>query len=108
MPIKLRIVTAFLDLMPLWPVMVAVLGGLLSIRVSRGRWIIHSLTFLGMLMVPFAYVRIESYVDPTSIDYPGPGEGLIIFPYLFMLLLAAASYAVFCFVSAQSRSERTR
>src|ERR1700761_2224736 len=93
----------FMSLWLIWltPIWVAVLGGTTSLHLSRRRWIVHVVVFAIMLLAPFAAIYLQGIIDPTSIENPGPGDGLALLLYAPELLLAVVLYSIFAFATRQ-------
>ena len=45
------------------------------------------------------YLRIQALLDPTTVLYPGPGDGFVVLIYLLLLVPSVIGYAIFCYVS---------
>jgi hypothetical protein len=84
-------------LLPFAPPVLAVIGGGISLRLSRCRWIVHTITLVAMILALPVYIYLEGVVDPTTVEYPGPGDGFVVLFYLASLLLTAIGYLPFCF-----------
>jgi hypothetical protein len=78
-------------------ILIAGVGG--TLRMSRHRWLGHVVTAAGMLLTLPAYVWIGGVLDPTTIDYPGPGDGFLVLLYGFFLMLALSLYAAYAWVT---------
>lgn len=85
------------------PIVIIALGVVVSMHLSWGRWIIHLLVFAALVCAPLAAFRIEWWADPTTILYPGPGEGFLVILYLVLMIPLALGYAVFALVSFFAR-----
>jgi hypothetical protein len=57
--------------------------------------------FIAMACALPVYLRIQALIDPTTILYPGPGDGFILLIYLLLLIPAVIGYAIFCYLSRQ-------
>jgi hypothetical protein len=88
------------------PIFLAILGCVLSARLSSRRWVLHSLVFAAMLFVLPAFIFFQGIVDPTTIDGPGPGDGGIVLLYLAMLVPSAIAYATIAWASYRQRKRR--
>jgi hypothetical protein len=55
------------------PPLIAVCGALLALRLHWTKWLIHFGAIAGILVAPLLSVYIENTVDPTIVEYPGPG-----------------------------------
>ena len=64
--------------LPLVPIVIALLAGMISLRLSRRRWIVHTIGFAAMAFALPIYLRIQALLDPTTILYPGPGDGSVV------------------------------
>jgi hypothetical protein len=85
--------------LPIAPLLLAILGAIVSLQLSRRRWIIHAITFVAMVLALPIYIRIEGLVDPTTIQYPGPGDGFVVLLYGAVLLLTVIGYSAFCLLA---------
>jgi hypothetical protein len=84
---------------PFAPVLIALSARALSFRLSRRRWIIHTAAFVAMAVALPVYLRIQAALDPTTVLYPGPGDGFIVLIYVLLLVPSIIGYAIFCYVS---------
>jgi hypothetical protein len=84
---------------PFAPVLIAISAGVLSLRLSRRRWIIHTAGFVAMAIALPVYLRIQALLGPTTVLYPGPGDGFVVLIYLLLLVPSVIGYAIFCYVS---------
>jgi hypothetical protein len=94
---------AMFGLIWLAPILLAVLGRVVSTRLSSRRWIVHSLVFAAMLFALPALIYFRGLIDPTTIEGPGPGDGGIVLLYLAMLVLSALIYGVIAWTSYRAR-----
>lgn len=83
---------------PFAPVLIALSAGAISFR-SRRRWLIHIGAFVATTVALPVYLRVQALLDPTTVNYPGPGDGFIVLLYLFYLLPSLIGYVIFCYVS---------
>jgi hypothetical protein len=88
------IITLFTTLI-IFPLLVAVCGALLALRLHWTKWLVHFVVIDAILVAPLFAVYIEGILDPTTVDYPGPGEGLLLFLYLFTAVPSLLGYLVF-------------
>ena len=79
---------------PLAPIAISVCGILIASRLSRGRWIVHVAIVLAMLLAPYLSIYLREIADPTLIEGPGPGDGIVMLFYLTVLVLCLISYGV--------------
>jgi hypothetical protein len=82
------------------PVLIVVTGAIVTRRMSRYRWVIHVLTFVGVFVALPVYIWVGAILDPTSLELPGPADGFV---YLVCLLVAISSiigYAVYAVAHA--------
>jgi hypothetical protein len=63
--------------------------------IKRGRWLVHTLAVAAMVASMPIYLHIEGVLDPSSIEYPGPGVGFGILLWLFCLVTALILYAAY-------------
>jgi hypothetical protein len=100
-------VTKTLDVLwaclPLAPVAISILAGITSLQFSRRRWIVHTFAFAAMVFTPPIYLRIQSLLDPTTVLYPGPGDGFVLLLYLFLLIPSLAGYSMFCYANRRRK-----
>jgi hypothetical protein len=89
--------------LPYAPLVLAVLGGIISLRLSQRRWIVHTITLGAMISALPIYIYLQGVIDPTIIEYPGPGDGFIVLLYLAVLLLTGIGYLAFCFFSRTTK-----
>jgi len=82
-------------LLMIFPPLVAVCGALLALRLHRTKWLVHFVVIAAILLAPLLAVYIESILDPTTVEYPGPGEGLLLFVYVFTAVPSLLGYLVF-------------
>ncbi|NGX94377.1 MAG: hypothetical protein G4V63_03800 [Candidatus Afipia apatlaquensis] len=68
-----------LGLIWLVPILLAALGVVVSSRVSSGQWIVHSLVLAAMALMLPAALYLQGVIDPTTVEYPGPGDGFMVF-----------------------------
>lgn len=87
------------------PILLAAIGGVLSSRLSSGRWIVHSCVFAAMLLVLPAALYFQGVIDPTTVEYAGPGDGFVILLYLIMLIGSAFYYGAFAWVTYRKRKQ---
>ena len=89
-----KLFASFLILIWFAPVWIATLGTLIHVRLSRRRWIVHVAVLAAMLFAPISAVYLQGIVDPTTIQNPGPGDGLALLLYLPEMVLSFLIYAV--------------
>jgi hypothetical protein len=77
------------------PPLVAVCGALLALRLHWTKWLVHSGVLVAILVAPLLSVYVEKTVDPTTVEYPGPGEGLLLLAYPFTAVPSLLGYLVF-------------
>jgi hypothetical protein len=94
----------FLALIWFAPVWFATLGTVIHMRMSRRRWIVHIAVLVVMLFAPISAVYLQGIVDPTTIQNPGPGDGLALLLYLPEMVLSFLIYGVIAI--AISRTNR--
>jgi hypothetical protein len=83
---------------PFTPVLIALSAGALSF-LCRRRWIVHIGAFVAMIIALPVYLRVQALLDPTTVSYPGPGDGFVVLLYLFYLPPSLIGYAIFCYVT---------
>ncbi len=87
-------------LVMIFPPLIAVCGALLALRLHWTKWLVHFVVIAAVLVAPFFSVYIENIVDPTTVEYPGPGEGLLLFAYPFTAVPSPLGYLVFVILNA--------
>ena len=80
--------------LPLAPVVIAVCGIVLAIFLSRRRWLVHIGSVALMLMAPAISIYLREAADPTLIEGPGPGDGLILVAYILVMVLCLFVYTL--------------
>jgi hypothetical protein len=93
------IITLFTMLM-IFPPLVAVCGALLALRLRWTKWLVHFVVIAAVLVAPFFTVYIEALFDPTTLQYPGPGDGLAVLFYSFTAVPSLLGYLAFAIVNA--------
>lgn len=88
-----------LEFLPIAPPVIVLSAGLLSRLVSRGKWMVHIAAFVATILVVPLFIRIQALIDPTTIQYPGPGDGFILILYALLWFPSAIGYAIFCYLS---------
>jgi hypothetical protein len=81
------------------PPIIVIAGAFATMRMSKRKWVVHLVVFTALFFSFPLYIWIESKLDPTSIEYPGPGDGLAFLFYLFLLLPSALVYSVYAWFS---------
>jgi hypothetical protein len=102
-----RLYISLFDLLPFAPPVLAVLGGITSLQLSRQRWIVHTITLVTMVLTLPIYIHFLGVLEPSSIQYPGPGDAFVAMLYVVILLPTALVYSVFSFFT-RTRSDQTR
>jgi hypothetical protein len=82
-------------LIMIFPPLVAVCGALLALRLRWTKWLVHFVVIATILVAPLFAVYIEGILDPTTVEYPGPGDGLVLLVYLFTAVPSLFGYLVF-------------
>jgi hypothetical protein len=100
-----KLLNTLFGLLWLAPVLLAVLGGIVSSRLSRRRWVVHGLVFAAMLFALPAFTYFQGVIDPTTIEGAGPLDGAILLLYLVMLALSAPIYAIFAWALYSARKQ---
>jgi hypothetical protein len=98
-----KLLNTLFGLIWLVPVLLAVFGCALSLRLSRRRWIVHILVLSAVLFALPAFIYLQGISDPTTILGPGPGDGWIVLFYLTMLVPSSVVYAIFAWASYRER-----
>jgi hypothetical protein len=63
--------------------------------IKRGKWLVHTSAVAAMVLSGPVYLHIQDVLDPSSIEHPGPGDGLGVLMWLFCLALALILYAAY-------------
>lgn len=79
----------------IFPPLLAVCGAHLALRLRRTKWLVHFVVIATILVAPLVAVSIEGILDPTTVEYPGPGEGLLLLVYLFTAGPSLLGYLIF-------------
>jgi hypothetical protein len=82
------------DFLPLVPIAISVSGIAIASRVSRWRWLIHILSVIAMLLAPLLSIHLREIADPSLVEAPGPGDGLMLLFYLPVLAICLLAYGV--------------
>jgi hypothetical protein len=83
------------SLVIIFPPLVAVCGALLALRLRWTKWLVHFVVIATIPAAPLFAVFIEGVLDPTTVEYPGPGEGLLLLVYLFTAAPSLLGYLIF-------------
>jgi hypothetical protein len=95
-----------LSLIWLAPILTVILGVAASRRISRGRWLIHILVFAALVFALPATIYLQGYLDPTTIEGPGGGEGFVVLLYAAVLIPSAIYYGIFAWTLRRQKSQR--
>lgn len=82
------------NFLPLAPVAISVCGIAIASRVLRWRWLIHVTSVIAMLLAPLLSIYLREIGDPTLVEGPGPGDGLMLLFYLPVLAACLVAYGV--------------
>jgi len=96
-----RLYLELFPFLPFAPILIVGFGIALSLHVSRRRWVVHVAVFVSLLVVPLAYLFVQALVDPTTVKFPGPGDGLVAFLYLLILIPSALGYLGFAWLASR-------
>jgi hypothetical protein len=96
-----RLYLELFPFLPFAPILIVGFGIALLLHVSRRRWVIHVSVFVSFLVVPLAYLSVQALVDPTTVEFPGPGDGLVALLYLWILIPSALGYLVFAWLASR-------
>jgi hypothetical protein len=91
-----------------FPPLVAVCGAFLAFRLHWTRWLVHFVVITSVPVAPIFFVFIEGIVDPTTVDYPGPGEGLALLFYLLTAIPSLLGYLAFVVMDVVRTIQRRR
>lgn len=86
---------ALLGCVVMAPLVMMMAGIFKTLRMSRHKWMVHVITFCAMVFALPAAIWIGGVLDPTTIEYPGPGEGFAALAYVFCLMPCALLYSVY-------------
>ena len=81
------------------PIIVVIVAVNVTVRMSKYKWIGHTLTYAALVLTLPIYVFILGIMDPTTIEYPGPGDGFVFLLYLFFLVPAILLYSAYAWVT---------
>ena len=81
------------------PLIIAVAAILITLHMSKRRWVVHLLTFAAMFVALPIYIKVGEILDPTTIEYPGPGDGFIVLFYWFFLISALFLYVPYAWIT---------
>lgn len=84
----------------IFPPVVAICGALLVCRLKRGRWAIPIFVVSAIFLAPALFLYAEALIDPTSVKYPGGGEGFAFLLYVVIATLALLGHLSFLIVGA--------
>jgi hypothetical protein len=88
------------------PLLVVVLACSVTQFMKKGRWIVHILAFAAMILPMPIYLHVQFVLDPTSIEYPGPGDAIGFFLWLFLMVLSIIVYAAYAWLIWWMRRDR--
>jgi hypothetical protein len=75
------------------PLLIMAVGLIAAGLLKKRRWIVHILVFAAMITSMPIYLHIQWTLDPTSMEYPGPGDGIGFLLWLICLVVAIVLYA---------------
>jgi hypothetical protein len=81
------------------PLIIMVAGILITLRMSKRRWVVHLLTFVAMLVALPIYIKVGGILDPSTIEYPGPADGFLVLLYGGLLIPALVVYAGYAWLT---------
>src|SRR6185295_12761385 len=84
--------------MPLSPILILAVAVVVTLRMRRWKWIVHILAVVAMLLSMPLYLIGGGILDPTTIEYPGPGDGIAVLLWLVFLVGSMLGYAIYVFV----------
>jgi hypothetical protein len=87
------------------PIFIAIVAGVVTIQMLRYKWIVHTLAFAAFFFTFPVYHFIEGILDPTIIEYPGPGEGFGLLFYVINLVPTLIIYSVFAWFTRSKSSD---
>jgi hypothetical protein len=86
------------------PLLVVALAIFATLQMSKYKWVVHALAFAFIFFALPLYVWIGAILDPTIIEYPGPGDGFVYLLYAFVAVLTMIGYAVYAWL-ARTKSQ---
>lgn len=78
------------------PLVLAILGVVISSRLSRGRWIVHTIVLVAMVLALPTYVYLLRVFEPAR--FSEPSDAFLPMIYVLILLPTFPLYAIFAFV----------
>ncbi len=87
---------------PFAPLLIVPAAIVMTARISRVRWMAHVLTLVALLVAGPVCIWLQGILDPTTIKYPGPGEGLGVLLYLFNLVPATLIYSGYAWLTRRT------
>jgi hypothetical protein len=91
--------------LPLAPIVIVIVAVNVAGRMSKYKWLAHVATYAVLLFIYPIYIRIGGILDPTTIEYPGPGDGFGALLYLFFLVPSLLLYSACAWVSRRGKSQ---
>jgi hypothetical protein len=90
---------SFSGWVPFAPILIVGVAILVTLRMSKHKWIVHALTFAALFLTLPVYIWIGGVLDPTSIENPGPGDGFVVLLYFLALVPMAIGYAIYAWLT---------
>ncbi len=84
---------------PFLPLVIVGLSIAFTLRMSKYKWAVHFIALAATLAAPFAYLWVGGIIDPTTIEYPGIGEGFLFPLYGMTAVPVMIGYAQFTFLT---------
>ncbi|HEY2529597.1 MAG TPA: hypothetical protein VGJ20_16895 [Xanthobacteraceae bacterium] len=60
------------------PLVIMMAGIFTTLRMSRQKWMVHLISYCAMVFAVPAAIGIGDSLDPTTDEYPGPGEASLL------------------------------
>jgi hypothetical protein len=81
------------------PIIIVFSAIFVTLKMSKHKWITHLLTFTALLLTMPVYIWIGGILDPSTIEYQGPGDGFVVLFYYFNSLPAVIIYATYAWLT---------
>jgi uncharacterized membrane protein YjjB (DUF3815 family) len=90
-----RLYLALFPFLPFAPFAVAIVAGCIAAQMSKRKWIVHSFAVAPLFLAFPSYILTQGIIEPTTIQYPGPGDGLVLLLYVINLLPTLLIYSTY-------------
>jgi hypothetical protein len=92
---------------PFAPIFIMIVAVFVSARMSMHRWAIHIGAFAALFLTLPLYIWTCALLDPTTIEYPGPGDGFVVLLYLFFLVPMTIGYSAYVWLGRRKIQARS-